>query len=193
MFANGLCRVNDCGSEPKFNLAANGRRFCAARENGPRPSAISGDVCYCTATSGRGPPTPLAWADEVIEPIRREFIAPPRDVFIVRARAVWGLAPLGHLLSGVRRNIIPRLFHVPGKPIQSVMSFCCHARVERCRYLLSFDTGVSDGPVVSVDQIGLIKNVGDRTKVGLCNELRGCPLHHRARGEIHVASHNWLA
>jgi hypothetical protein len=44
MFANGLCRVNDCGSKRKFNLAANGRRFCAAREDGFGPSAISGDL-----------------------------------------------------------------------------------------------------------------------------------------------------
>jgi hypothetical protein len=53
MFANGLCRVNDCGSNRKFNLAANGRRFCAAREDGFGRCAIAGEVRYCAAIGGR--------------------------------------------------------------------------------------------------------------------------------------------
>jgi hypothetical protein len=79
------------------------------------------------------------------------------------------------------------------KPVQGIVSFFCHVRVEICRYLLSFKTGVSHSPVVPVDQIGLIKNIGDRTKFGVLDELRGCRSGHRPDREFHVARPNWLA
>jgi hypothetical protein len=53
MFANGLCRVNDCGSDRNFNLAANGRRCCAPRKSGFGLLPISGDVRYRAALGGR--------------------------------------------------------------------------------------------------------------------------------------------
>src|SRR5450432_3886054 len=94
---------------------------------------------------------------------------------------------------GVSRDIIPSLFQVSNKPVQSVVSFFCHVRVESCRYLLSFDAGVSDSPVVPVDQINLIENIGDRTQLGVLDKLRGRCSSHRPCGESHVANLNWLA
>ena len=88
--------------------------------------------------------------------------------------------------------MIPRLFRA-NKPIQSVVSFFGHARVETCRYLLSFNAGVSNSPVIPVDQIGLIENVGYRTKFGVFDELRGCRFGHRRYSEFHVANLRWLA
>src|SRR5579872_128580 len=96
-------------------------------------------------------------------------------------------------LSGVGRDIIPRLPQVSDKPVQGVVSFFCHARVESCGYLPSIDPCVYNGPVIPVNQIGLIKNVGDRTKFGVVDELRPCPSGHRASDEVRVAHLSWLA
>ncbi|HET7886048.1 MAG TPA: hypothetical protein VFL62_07470 [Bradyrhizobium sp.] len=73
------------------------------------------------------------------------------------------------------------------------MSFIRYARVEARGYLLSLNLRVSDSPVVSVNQIGLIKNVGDRTKFGIVDELRPCPSGYRVSQEVHVAHLSWLA
>lgn len=90
-------------------------------------------------------------AKSKIEPMRKFYLnEPPAD-------------PSLNEVLGVSRDMIPRSFPVSNKPVQSVVSFFRHARVESCRYLLSFDTGVSNSPVIPVDQIGLIENVGDRT------------------------------
>jgi hypothetical protein len=87
MFANGLCRVNDCGSERKFKLAANGRRFCAARKSALGPSAIPGDVRYCGALK-RPWATPLARTDEVIEQSGGSSLRRRDNVSIVKVRAI---------------------------------------------------------------------------------------------------------
>ena len=93
--------------------------------------------------------------------------------------------------SGVGRHIIPRLSQ--DKPVQSVVPFFCHAWVESCRYLLSFNLCVSHSPVIPVNQISLIKNVGDGTKFGVVDELRPCSSGYRVSEEVYVAHLNWLA
>src|SRR5665213_3028743 len=102
-------------------------------------------------------------------------------------------SPYTSNVLGVSRDMIPGLPQVSNKPVQSVVSFLCHARIEICRYLLSFHTGVSNSPVVPVDQIDLIKNIADRTKFGVLDEPRGCRSGHRLDRECHVAGLNGLA
>lgn len=98
-----------------------------------------------------------------------------------------------HGRLGVSGDIVPRLILVSDQPVQGVMSFLRDARIKGGRGRLSLEAGICHGPVVSVNQIGLVENGGDRPKGGVFDELRRRPFGHRPCAEFHVADSIRLA
>lgn len=83
-----------------------------------------------------------------------------------------------HIRSGARIHIVPRLIRITCQPIESIVAFLDDTGFQSRGGRLFLEPGVPDGPVVAVDQVGRVENLGSRAQFGALSEtfarLRSC-------------------
>jgi hypothetical protein len=82
---------------------------------------------------------------------------------------------------GVGGDIIPLLLHIADKPIDGVVTFECDPRIKAGRSILSVDSGINNGPVVSIDPVGVVENFTYRAEIGICHDLTFAPTEEPIR------------
>jgi hypothetical protein len=67
-----------------------------------------------------------------------------------------------------RGDVIPLLLHIADKPTESIVTFECDPRLKAGRRTLSVDSGINNGPVVSIDPVGVVENFTYEAEIGIC-------------------------